>query len=306
MTVFMPILTPLNDITAIAINTTDNDKPTLIVNIYNLQDKDLITPMQEYLRTHLRLRKYSNIIIAGDFNLHSPLWNPTGYDRHDRQADHLVTMMAEHGLRPLLPPGTITFPRAGTAIDLVWGNEKAEKAITKCKIAEDNDQASDHLPIEIHLDTQSHQEDQTPPTFNYAKTDWKLLETLISRHVPTIPIDPNSATPTSIDKYTREIASAIQQAIKESTPRKRPCPFSKRWWSNNLTELRRAAQRLRRTYKRTRNEVDHQTWRAKVSEYEHKIDKAKRKTWTEFVSLADEKTIWQVKRYLSSTTDTNT
>jgi len=45
MTVFMPILTPLNDITAIAINTTDNDKPTLIVNIYNPQDEDLITPM---------------------------------------------------------------------------------------------------------------------------------------------------------------------------------------------------------------------------------------------------------------------
>ena len=129
-------------------------------------------------------------------------------------------MMAEHGLWPLLHPGTITFPRAGTVIDLVWGNEKAEKVTTKCRIAEDNDQASDHLPIEIHLDMQPHQEDRIPPTFNYARTDWKLLETLISRYVPKMAIDPSKATPASIDKYTRDIASAIQQAIKESTPRK--------------------------------------------------------------------------------------
>ena len=73
MTAFAPVPTPLHDITAITINTNNNDKPTLIVNIYNPQDEDLITPMQEYLRTHLRLRKYGNIIIAGDFNLHSPL-----------------------------------------------------------------------------------------------------------------------------------------------------------------------------------------------------------------------------------------
>jgi len=49
MTAFAPVPTPLHDITAIAINTNNNDKPTLIVNIYNPQDEDLITSMQEYL-----------------------------------------------------------------------------------------------------------------------------------------------------------------------------------------------------------------------------------------------------------------
>src|SRR5205814_4162515 len=57
-----------------------------------------------------------------------------------------------YGLRPLLPPGTITFPRYGTAIDLVWGNEATQDVLLKCQVAADNDHGSDHYPIEIVLD----------------------------------------------------------------------------------------------------------------------------------------------------------
>ena len=51
---------------------------------------------------------------SGDFNLRHPLWNPTGYARHDEEADALLEMMAGQKLSLLLPPGTITYPYAGT------------------------------------------------------------------------------------------------------------------------------------------------------------------------------------------------
>ena len=57
--------------------------------------------------------------MAGDFNLHHPLWNPPNYQNQDSEADTLIDIISQTRLKPMLPAGTITFPRAKTAIDLV-------------------------------------------------------------------------------------------------------------------------------------------------------------------------------------------
>jgi exonuclease III len=222
---------PFNDVTAIAIKTTKEQKPTLIINIYNpgINDEDMITPLQEYLRLHLRTQDYEAIIMAGDFNLHHPLWNPPNYDKQDQrdepQAEKLIAMMVELGLKPLLPSGTITFPgdeaagRAGTAIDLVWGNDKAQQAVLKCQIAADNDHGSDHLPIQTLLNLELPVVCESRMPYNYAKTNWKGLEQKIVKNLPTI-INTDSATPASIDKFANDITEAIAQAVHDTTPRK--------------------------------------------------------------------------------------
>ena len=71
---------PLNDVVAIEIMTKD-PQPILIVNIYKPCDKNIIPELYEHLRTKLAKRNYTTTIIAGDFNLHHPLWNPSGYIR---------------------------------------------------------------------------------------------------------------------------------------------------------------------------------------------------------------------------------
>src|SRR5436190_8073513 len=49
--------------------------------------------------------------------------------------------------------GLITFPRAKTAIDLVFGNNYVEQRIIKCRIAP-HDHGSDHKPVEAILNFQ--------------------------------------------------------------------------------------------------------------------------------------------------------
>ena len=72
------------------------------------------------------------IIVGGDFNTHHPVWNSEGYTHHDEEADAPVDMMAELELSLLLPLGTITYPNAGTTIDLIWGsNEVVDHTITR-------------------------------------------------------------------------------------------------------------------------------------------------------------------------------
>jgi hypothetical protein len=108
----------------VAIKTT-HAKPTLILNIYNPHGREsIIIPLRQYLHRNLCQSNYYTIIIAGDFNLHHPIWNPSNYAKYESQADELIEMMADHSMRLIIPPGTITYPAkgprsSGTAIDLV-------------------------------------------------------------------------------------------------------------------------------------------------------------------------------------------
>jgi len=272
----------------------------LIVNVYKPCDKKIITELHNYLQNRLTTRKYTIIIIAGDFNTHHPLWNPSEYPRHDEEADTLVEMMAELEVDLLIPAGTITYPNAGTAIDLVWGNNEAKNRIIKCQIAEKNDHASDHLPIETIIATQIEQS-QLLPSYNYAKTNWQELNDELKVNLSELSTaSENITTHAKVDKYAEQLVEAIKRAIQKTTPRKRPSPHSKRWWTIQLTRRRREANKLRNMYKRTKNEADRAAWRVKANEYTREIAQAKENHWKEYVSTADGKSIFKIKDYVTN------
>jgi len=55
---FYIVTIPLPDVTAVAIKTTNNLKPTLVVNIYNPSDENLITPIFEHLQANVDPSQY--------------------------------------------------------------------------------------------------------------------------------------------------------------------------------------------------------------------------------------------------------
>ena len=238
--------------------------------------------------------------MAGDFNLHHPMWNPFNYDTHDQQADELAELMGSYGLTQMLPKGTITYPSAGTTIDLVWGNQRAEQRIIKCQIADYDDHSSDHRPIETILDILPITSDanvQAP--LDYEKMDTKTFKAKLPTYLPRI-LNPANTNPLELDQYTETVVQAIQKAIQETTPRKRPSPFSKRWWTEDLTKQRREMNHHRRKFQQTREETDKNEWKKRQQEYFKAIKKAKRETWNKFVKEADERSIWKIKKYMDN------
>ena len=166
-----PLTLPFSDVTAIMLTTTyTNAKPHLIINVYNLCDQSIIPELHNYLRGNINTDDYDMVIVGGDFNSHHPVWNPLSYTRHDEDANALVDMMAELDLQLLLPPGTVTYPNAGTTIDLIWGSNKVANRIITCWIAEQHDHGSDHLPIETTIAMQMEEAHSLLP-YNYAKTN---------------------------------------------------------------------------------------------------------------------------------------
>ena len=159
-----------------------------------------------------------------------------------------------------------------------------------CRVAEDNDQGSDHLPIETTIALQVLQPQPTPP-FNYEKTNWEVLRSKLKIYLAQL-VTASLVTSSDIDNFATELIAAILRAVNETTPRKRPCQHSKRWWNEDLTKLRREANWLRNVYRCTKAEVDNAAWRAKANKYMQEIAKAKTNKWKEFTDQADGKSIW--------------
>ena len=297
---------PIPDVTAISIGNRMHDKPTLVINIYNPKDAEIITALEQHLHD-IPASDYDNIIILGDFNLHHPLWNPPGYDTQDHLAETLLELMTDLDLRPLLPRNTITRPSdnhaGGTTIDLVWGNENAEARVIKCQISSENDHGSDHLPIEIEINLQPDRQDDASraPRYNLKQADWNTVNANLAQHLPAL-LNPNAATVDELDKYAADISDAILTSLEQTVPKMKPCPFSKRWWNDELTQLKRDVNRLRRVYQRTRNAMDRRAWTNKRNKYKREIKKAKKSTWQKFVTEANARTIWDLKKYMEGNT----
>jgi hypothetical protein len=83
--------------------------------------------------------------------------------------------------------------------------------------------------------------------------------------------------------------------------KKRICPFSKRWWTVELTKARREMNNARNRFRRMGNEEDCRICKDREKEYRGKIKQCKRNTWRKFMKEADEKTIWKLKKYMDST-----
>ena len=132
------------------------------------------------------------------------------------------------------------------------------------------------------------------------KTDWKALKNKLLEYLSPPPDRNTLTTEEAIDKFANDLTDAISKAIAKTTPRKKPSPFSKRWWNEELTRLRKELNQARNSHRRTGSIVDWTEWKKKRNEYNQKIRNAKYKAWREFVEAADEKTIWTIKKYMNS------
>jgi ribonuclease HI len=302
---YEPVIMEIPDIVAIILRLDQEQHPTLIINIYNTKKSSQITDLRKYLRKHLRNNTYNGIIIAGDFNVHHPLWNPPNRHECDKEAEVLIDTMSQLQLRPMLPAGTITFIKAKTAIDLVWGNEYIEQRIIKCRIAKACEHGSDHHPIEIILNLHPcpYGPEARQP-YNYGNTDWKIFEKKLENYLPII--DPfTKPTTEKVDQFAKDISEAIRRATAETTPLANICPFTKRWWKKDIEILRKQAQRSRRRFIKYERQEDEEKWKENRKIFQRKVKESKRNTWQKFVSKADDREIWIVNMYLNST-PTNT
>lgn len=95
---------------------------------------------------------------------------------------------------------------------------------------------------------------------------------------------------------------AVLSAVEELTPKAKPSPYAKRWWTKDLTHLRRIYTycRNRARNQRRAGHDDPQLQRQArdaAKEFHDAIRRQRRTHWDEF--LGDDANIWQAAKYLN-------
>ena len=155
---------------------------------------------------------------------------------------------------------------------------------------------SDHEAIETTFDV-AVPEQVSEERLLFKNALWNKIRDMISARLVT------SSTEGDIQKQTDLLTLVVSEAVHTLTPKAKPSPYAKKWWTSDLTwlrkeytQLRNHAMKIRRIGTRDRKlEV---LIKEASKQYHNAIQKQKKDHWDNF--LADDANIWQAMKYLSS------
>ncbi|KAI6824489.1 hypothetical protein KC343_g180 [Hortaea werneckii] len=237
-----------------------------------------------------------DLVIAGDFNRHDQLWGGDEVlSQRQGEADPIIDFMGEWSLESLLPRGTKTWQdsRYATTIDLMLVSQELAANVGKCKI-HDTEHGSDHRAIETTFDVDL-PERVVEPRLLYKNAPWKEIRERTARALQ------QQRPGATVQEQADRLMHAVQDAVHALTPRAKPCPYAKRWWTQDLTKLRRVYTYWRNRARAQRRDGEalpilEQQARAASKEYHDAIHRQQRTHWDDF--LADDANIWKATRYL--------
>ncbi|KAJ5240343.1 reverse transcriptase [Penicillium citrinum] len=249
----------------------------------------------------------TNIIIAGDFNRHHPMWGGNNIPpRFIEHASDLITFFQTHNLSSCLPRGTATY----WALNNPGQNSTIDQTVTdrpdlliKCQLYHEN-YGSDHRATYSEWNLQAQSRPSLKARKLYDRADWARIGEEVTRQMS--PWKEIKTRPT-LDRVVESLTAAMAQAVGRFTPDTRPTPYSKRWFTPDLKVQQVEVNQLRRRWQASCAERgrDHasttatfQAMQKKRRAWTRTIEKAKATHWRRFLDEAGEGKLWKAATYM--------
>jgi len=306
---YIQLTIPNNDIMAIHFN--GEFGHLSLFNIYNnCTHNDSLSSLSTYLSSsHYIAQPTPNdhMIWLGDLNCHHPLWEPeTNWhlDSSDVAIQPLLNFLDEYDMNLALPPGIPTYETAThnwTCLDNIWHSHHDSDPIISC-ITDPHicPPKADHLPIitviELPIARTS-----SPPSHDFHSIDFDEFNTTLKAHLdresPATLINSKEEFDEKVDSLT----SIIQQTIYDLALMKKPWPFSKRWWTKELTELKKVKNRISYEAHKLRDIIGHPTieeHKCVSREFTKAIDDTASAHWIDWLETISPQQIYTANKYV--------
>ena len=237
-----------NDITGKTLNQPENttciqksiiwysERKFMIYNVYNPPLNNL------QLQNTLTESIFTNTIVAGDFNSHSPTWGYKDLDKNGKsiedllESSNLILAQNDQSRPTLLHKAFGTLHRPDLTIlssDLLNKNQ--------VEVSDDIGK-SDHRPIIISISNPCKRKFQQRTQWNFKKAPWELYKATSDKLLNDIDLSSGN-----VETISKNINSAILKAASLTIPRgcrKKYSPF----WNDNLETAVQAKEKARKKY----------------------------------------------------------
>ncbi|KAJ7049261.1 hypothetical protein C8F01DRAFT_924567, partial [Mycena amicta] len=150
-----------------------------------------------------------------------------------------------------LPQGTLTYEspvhKTWTTIDLVFTSADISDAVVTCDAVNDKRlPGADHLPIIANLDYSLIRVSESPRP-NFRAVDWDTFTKAAKSYLDTHPIPLDILTTADYDRTYLALDAMLQSLVRMHVPKLATCPYSKRWWTHELSKLLANSRSANRT-----------------------------------------------------------
>jgi hypothetical protein len=247
----------------------------------------------------------STLVIAGEFNLHHPAWDPSVSEADDEAEEARLTF-EDAGLVHLHEAEEATWvsTRASRVLDLVLGNLRAEERLVSSVIDEALEYGSDHRPIRTVLAVERAECPTAYPRRLFRKVDPAAILRAYAKLAASVALPTTLLTPADVDAEAEALDSLLRETVVAAVPLAQPSRsrFAHRWWSAEVADVVGEARQARTRAYRAKlrggegDEVEAAVRRARMATNKAKamIRREKRRAERAEVEEVDESSLWKV------------
>ena len=114
----------------------------------------------------------------------------------------------------------------------------------------------------------------------------KKLQALLANRGPAQRI----RTKEELETAVNTLVETIQEVLDQEVPITKPSPFTKCWWTKELTELKHEQTRLSKLsyrYRGIRDHTVHAEFKSATNKLSNRINETKKEHWTEWLQSAN-------------------
>lgn len=140
------------------------------------------------------------------------------------------------------------------------------------------------------------------PRRNWREVDWEVFNEHLRKTLEPHPPTP-LASEEEFQQAAQRLTNAITDAMETTVPFSKPCPHSKRWWTKELTNLRKQvteANRLAYQFRGLPNHKCHEHLKTLKNRYAAQIESTKKQHWIEWLENIEGNNLWTANKYISS------